>query len=173
MAADAETKAEAVAAARRGISHAEIAKVAGVRARTIGRWLTEANAAPAPKHMQALAPEREPIPPRTLPDDTLEMMRTMLADTIGQADAAKADGNHTVAQRSMASAAALVNTITRLEKNVADNADELRISRAEIDDAREMVRARLEALAERPILCTDCGKKLSISYGDPPKGKDT
>ncbi len=176
MAADAETKREAVDAARRGIPHAEIAKVAKVQPRTIGRWVTEADAAPAPKP----APDPDPDPdsePETpvpaLTGDTLDLMRGMLASTLAQSKAAERDGNYTAAQRAMAVATALTNTIARLEKNKADTADELRIPRSEIDEAREMVRARLMALAERPILCADCGKKLSISYGDPPKGKDT
>ncbi len=173
MAADKETKAEAVDAARRGIPHAEIAKVAGVQPRTIGRWLSEADAAPTPKPETAPDATPEPEPEPVLIGDTLDLMRGMLASTITQSRAAEKDGNHTAAQRAMANATALTNTIARLEKNKEDNADELRIPRAAIDDSRELVRARLMALAERPMLCADCGKKLSISYGDPPEGKGT
>ncbi len=170
MAADQETKDEAVAAARRGIPHAQIAKVARVQPRTIGRWLSEADAPPKPKPETAPASDPEPAP--ALVGDTLDQMRGMLANSLAQSKAAERDSNHTAAQRYMAIATGLTNTIARLEKNQADNADELRIPRAEIDEAREMVRTRLMALAERPMLCADCGKKLSISYGDPPKGNE-
>ncbi len=172
MAVDKETKAEAVSAARRGISHAQIAKVAGVQPRTIGRWLKEADAAPTPK-VETPALDSDPEPAPELTGDTLDQTRQMLARSLAQSKAAEKDGNHTAAQRYMAIATGLTNTIARLEKNQADNADELRISRVEIDDAREMVRTRLMALAERPMLCAGCGKKLSISYGDPPEGKGT
>ncbi len=171
MTVDRDTRAEAIAAARRGIPHTEIARVAGVQARTIGRWVAEVAKEPASTPQPARAPEPE-LPSSALPGGTLDTMRQMLADTIAQSKAAKADGNHTAAQRAMANATALANTIARLEKNMADNADELRISRAEIDEARATVRARLTALAERPILCADCGKELSLSYGDSPKGKN-
>jgi hypothetical protein len=67
--------------------------------------------------------------------------------------------------RASKAAAELMPVIARLEKGVAEDADVLRVSRAEITQAMAGVRGRVEAMCARPLLCADCGRKLSLMWG--------
>jgi hypothetical protein len=42
----------------------------------------------------------------------------------------------------------------------------LRVSKSEIDEAMAAVKARVAQLCERPLLCAECGRKLSVQWAD-------
>jgi predicted transcriptional regulator len=118
------------------------------------------------ERLQADAAAREAAPePEEEDADTLTTMRRMLQDTLKRAREAEAVGNFNTAQKSGRDAAALVNTITRLERLTAADADVLRISRTEIEERRKKVRERIRATLDRPLLCAECNRKLSVLWG--------
>jgi predicted transcriptional regulator len=125
------------------------------------------------ERLQHAAAERDANPePEEADADTLTTMRRMLQDTLKRAREAEAVGNFNTAQKSGRDAAALVNTITRLERLTAADADVLRISRVEIEERRKKVRERIRATLDRPLLCAECNRKLSVLWGTGKKNGD-
>jgi hypothetical protein len=161
---------EAVAAVKSGRSLRDVGEQFGVAPTTIMRWVKAAEPAPTiAERAEDIAPAPAEPPPED--EDTLDMVRRMQRDMRASAEAAKADGNHTAAQRFMRDAAGLVPVIARLEKVAADDSDVLRISRAEIEDVMSATRERVKTLLARPLLCAHCSRKLSIQYGTGGKPK--
>lgn len=141
----------------------EIAEVAGVSAMTISRWAKDRGVAaggvqPAP----APAPQGEPASEA----DLLDTLRRMLGQLLDDAKSSRAVGNMTAVTRSMRDAGNLSNTIARIEGRQADDADVLRISRSEIAEAMAAVTLRVQAIADRPLLCAHCSRALSVSFGE-------
>lgn len=124
-------------------------------AATVLEAMTALAAPPAPTHDEP-APDVPPEPT----GDTLADLRALYASLRKTAEAAAKVGNHGAAQRALRDAAALSNTITRLERSV--RADELavHVTQAEIEDARIAWRARVKALLEQPATCSECGARL-------------
>lgn len=115
---------------------------------------------PLPADLQAPAAEEEP---EEL--DTLASVRRMLRDTLKRAKDSEEVGNYGAAQRAGRDAGQLVTVIARLEKASTLDDDILRISRNEIADTMDRVRARVQAICARPLLCTACSRELSIEWG--------
>lgn len=163
---------EAVAAVRSGHTVVEVARNAHVSESTVRRWVKIDDAAKRKRRAKpepVAAPESPPetIPPPPLDVSSvgiLETMQRMLENNLRVAENAKDDGNHTVAQRALRDAANLSNQIMRHEKEQRDAGDDLRISRSEIDDARDRVRELIKTLASRPLLCAGCARELSIEW---------
>jgi hypothetical protein len=166
-------RAVAVDLVRRGVSLADAAEGADAHASTVMRWcraagVTPANATPPvpPPRVEAPAPV-EDDEPEDEGGDTLERTRRMQRQLERSARLAARDHNHTAAQRYMRDAANLSAVIARLEKIAAEDDGALHIPRAEIDQARDVVRERFAAIAARGDLrCADCARKLTISFGD-------
>ena len=187
-AADPDTVAAAVAAVRAGESLRDVGRRLGVSQTTVSRWAkAAASAAPAPadttpappagggallerlRGRAAAADDGADPPPDPFADidpaDSLGMLRRMRAESLRIAAQASAEGNHSAAQRAMRDAAGLAPVIAREERRHADDADTLHFSRDQIAAAQERMRARVAALASRPLLCADCGRELSIRLG--------
>lgn len=133
---------------------------------TVKRWVDEAKKRPPdePEPAPAPTPDPDPTPGPPAGANTLEMTRWMRDDLLRLAREARTAGNYTAAQGFASQAVKLSHVIPRLEKSEAVDGDSVRYSRAEIDDAMRTVRERWAALLARPLLCHDCGRKLSASF---------
>lgn len=132
---------------------------------TISRWARDKGVTAGSAPPVAAPPE----PARDEPAseaDLLDALRDMLRQLLDDAKASRAVGNMTAVARSMRDAGNLTNTIARIEGRQADDADVLRIPRSEIAEAMAGVTARLQAIADRPLLCAECSRKLSVSFGE-------
>jgi hypothetical protein len=181
---DPRVRDAAVELVRSGASLDDAAEAAGAHKASVRRWCTAAGVTPAGAIPEPFArreaardatddaPEVEDDPP---PEDrdTLEQVRRMVRDLEKLARRAAKDHNHRAAQQYLSNAAKLVPAIARLEGRALEDDGALHISRAEVDQARDVVRERLTAIAARGELrCADCARKLTISFGDD-HGKDT
>lgn len=171
-----ETVAAALAALATGRPLRDVAREFGVTATTVLRWRDAVvDEAPpivvVPAAIAALpaappAPALPELPPIPEGADTLERARAFLARVEVIAEHSLQVGNVKAAQSAMRDALKAINDIARYETQQAKRGDGLHISQEEIDESRETVRARFAALADRPLLCAHCGRKLAISWGE-------
>lgn len=176
-----------IEAASTGTSHAEIAEVAGVSESTVRTWLHKYGGGKGlrtdltPKVRRALSrridrAHAEGGPPPEEPDEqsTATDARGVAFDALAEArgalkalksivSEAKAVGNMTAAQRAVRDIGNLVNTIARIERTLGGDG-EIRVSREELETAREAVRARMAAVLSAPLLCAHCGRQLRIDW---------
>jgi transposase-like protein len=165
---DAATKARAVAALKSGRSLADVGREFEVNPMTVARWRDLAAVLPPPieKRVEKILAETQPEAPLEETFDSLAATRRMLRNAQELAAQAQREGNFTAAQRAMRDAAELMRLVARLEKIETADEDVLRISRAEIAQARESVFARLETLRARGLRCPQCDRELSIEWGN-------
>ncbi|HYQ00003.1 MAG TPA: helix-turn-helix domain-containing protein [Polyangiaceae bacterium] len=163
---DAE-RAEVHVLKRAGLSLREIAKRVGYSRPTITAVLKESDPAEfqAPAHMAPpAAPDQEvDAPPADAP--ALDQVRFLIAQARAGLTDALAVGDSALAQRQTRNAAALMSVLARLERTAADESDAVRISSAEAKQIRAQLFERLSAHLDRPILCTECNRKLSVRWG--------
>lgn len=107
---------------------------------------------------QAAEPERDE---RT----TLEQVKDLMQQSLRQSAEHSKIGRAADAQRFGRIAAVLVPVIARLERDAKTSEHTLHIPRHEITERRAKVRQRLRALVSRPLLCSACGRKLSVKWG--------
>ena len=109
-------------------------------------------------------PQPPPEPPAVGAADgnALEQARAMLLDARRLAEQAKADGNHSAAQRALRDATALATLVAREEKRLGGDAEVYPLSRAELERAYAEVVDRFKALGALPITCAECGAKLRM-----------
>lgn len=125
----------------------------------------------------ALAARREEPPPPPEPTldipeggsegATLDTLRNLLRITLKEV-AANRVKNPKLSQQLGRDAAAMANTIARLEKGVGDDADVIRISREEVDATSRKLRERIRVTCDRPLLCSKCSRELSLEWGQAP-----
>ncbi len=156
---------------------AQVAAKHGVSPASVKRWIdlarAEAERDDDPPAYKALVPTTDPPapppPPRkpTEKDDrtTLEQARSAWKRAQDLADSAEASGNFQAAQRAMRDAMSYMLIIARLEKEAAATGDDVRIPRAEVDGLRKRVLGQIAAACERPLLCAECSRRLSIDWG--------
>src|SRR5690606_1113331 len=152
----------------------EVARAAGVTPTTVQRWTRKYADAPPPaeptiaERAAALAANAPAADDHDAPEDdgdSLAQLKRMQREMQAMARQARQEGNYTAAQRAMRDAGALAPVIARLEKVAADESDVLRISRAEIDRTMVDLEARIKAMLDRPLMCAECSRKLSIAWG--------
>lgn len=184
---DPELVALVVQLAATGASHADLAATAGVAESTIRMWLrkygkgkglrTEAPAGAkrllARRAKAAEAPSSDE-PPAVVDGASLEATRATAIDALveargtlemlkGIAREAKACGNVTAAQRAARDIGNVITTIARIQRTLGGEG-EIRVSKAEIAEAREAVRARMAAVLSAPLLCAHCGRQMRIDW---------
>lgn len=140
--------------------------------RTIQGWVQRYGEAEEASPPALVAPPpvapAPPDPPEEVDDDdatTLDRMRRMLSDLRRDAAAARKRGNTKDAQRTLRDSVALSATIVRLERAQQADGGAVHASRAEIEAALQRHRDNVRQLCERPLLCADCGRALSIKWG--------
>lgn len=141
--------------------------------------LTEAADVPVPEGHAALVARlraaqhgRDPVPALNLPplpDDasSAEQMARAIKELQHEAAQARAVGNAKLAGQLLKTVASLMPGLARAEREARSvDGGEIRMTREEWALAEAGVRAKLDALASRPLLCAACSRELSILWGD-------
>jgi hypothetical protein len=171
---DPELVSETLALIAAGVSLREAGKVAGVTEGTIRVWIKKYKDAPPPSSPAPIgipshmAPPPPPPPVVAVSDDITKTVQAMLERTLERSRNAETAGNHTAAQREGRDAAALVTVLARVKAEGADDANSVRISKADVAKIAESVRERMAAICNRPLLCSECSRELSIRWGTGP-----
>lgn len=149
-----------------------------VTAMTLSRWLADPAAPKEPrgprraksaaKRPTPKAPPTEP-PPDDEPIDTLATMRLTLARTLREVEAQRMI-NPKLAQQLGRDAATYAAIVARLERDQVNDADELRFSRREIDQAIPALLEKMAGWVDRckaagGLLCARCSRELSVELG--------
>lgn len=167
--ADPDDVAKAAELRALGCSFREIGQTLGVTATTVKRWLDEPPPAPAntppaalPAHMAvALAP---PVVPLDM-SDPVAMIAQLIAEQHAAIAADRAAGNMRAVSSNMSTLERMTKTLKQLQAGAADDANTVRISRAEISKIEDSLRERVAAICNRPLLCAECSRKLSVQWG--------
>lgn len=115
---------------------------------------------------QAAEPHDEPeISDTPTLSETLDVMRSTLAYTLKEMRANRVS-NPVLAQKLGRDAAGFAAIVARLERGAADDDDILRVPMSEITEGDERDEARMRAMLMRPLLCSDCGAKLSVKWSE-------
>lgn len=159
-----------------GASHAQVGEVCGVSAGAIRGWIKRYNYVPnQPARAQGTitaapppSPDVEDESDEPEPEGLSPLEHTIALQRKFErlAKRSEAVGNMRAAGMAMRDAANLSNTIARLRKMEQLEADMLRISRADIDAAEDSLREKIHKYLDRPLLCAECGRKLSIKWAE-------
>ncbi len=128
----------------------------------------EAIGAPRPNPLAAEIEARKAATPPAPPvdtSDTLGTLRGLLESFMGEAHRSR-EGNPRLATTLAKSAADVLDQIRKIEARQAEDENCLRLSRDEIAKAHAAALERFKALCDRPLLCSDCGRKLAIAWGE-------
>jgi hypothetical protein len=119
---------------------------------------------PPPRPAPVRAPVSEPDPEVPLPArDTLDSLRRLLDKTVKLAEQAERDGNTTAAQRAYRDAVQAMNTLARLDREKSKDTDSIVLPKAEVERALTSVRERVQLLANVPLTCCECGRRLRLA----------
>ncbi len=138
---------------------------------TVGRETGKTPAAqtlPKPNPLAAEIEARKAATPPAPPvdtSDTLGTLRGLLESFMGEAHRSR-EGNPRLATTLAKSAADVLDQIRKIEARQAEDENCLRLSRDEIAKAHAAALERFKALCDRPLLCSDCGRKLAIAWGE-------
>lgn len=158
-----------------GRSLRDVGAELGVTGTTISRWVAaidaERNAAaqggartqeaPATADGDDLELEDADESADAAVDDVLGLVRRMLADTKRRITQAETAGNLKVAQAAGADATKQAILLARIERMQKADGSALRITKEEIAQAFESVEQKALAVIARPVLCSECGRRLS------------
>lgn len=159
---------------------AELARTIGATPDEVIEWLTPA---PAPvAHADLLAQVRasaeaatasavEPNESDDDNDDPIEFMKRAMRDFKKVAKDMKRAGDSSQAVSAMRAVADMSNNVMRIEerRREREGVDGIVLTQAQVDEARDEIRARIAGLAERPLLCAACNRELSIEFGETKK----
>lgn len=127
---------------------------------------------PAPKWSHDPAPEA-PAPEAPAPESPAPTATHALTEIRALVDGAKRDvaearaiGDVRTQQHATRTVATLMPVLARVEREAASRGDDIVFSRADIEQAEASLRARLEALAQRPLTCARCARELAIDAGE-------
>lgn len=168
---DPELVSETLALVAAGVSLAEAARTAGVSEGAVRQWIKKAKAkpsAPPPAGLPSIPDHMAPPPPAEAVEvghDMVAGVRAMMNRALLRSAAAEAAGNYTSAQRDSRDAAQMATVLARLTRSEAEDRDILRISRSEVASIEEQLRERIAAILSRPMLCAECSRALSVTFG--------
>ena len=150
---------------RAGTSNAEIGEILGVTEAAIRRWLKR----PAPSPSSAPPPAHMPPPAAVsvapLASDPIELVRQLICEQHAAIQADRQSGNMRGAASNAATLERLVKSLKQLEQANTADADVLKVSRADVARVREDLRGRVTAICNRPLLCSECARALSVRWG--------
>jgi predicted transcriptional regulator len=162
---------------RVGCSFREIGDTLGVTAPTVKRWLDEPEAAataqppsvptlPAPSlpaHMHT--PEAPPLVPVNT-DDPIALVKQLIREQHAQIHMDRAAGGRgTSISSAVATLEKLTKTLKQLEEADRKAGDGITISGSDVARIRDSLEARVTAICNRPLLCANCSRALSVHYG--------
>ena len=116
------------------------------------------------KAAEQAAPADDEPPPgeeESLLDFMNRQLRTMKADS----ETARIS-NPVLYQRLVRDIVTLSNNIGRYEGKMGADGDMLCVPMSEITEGDERDEARMKAMLTRPLLCSDCGAKLSVKWSE-------
>lgn len=119
---------------------------------------------PLTAEIEARKAATPPAPPVDT-SDTLGTLRGLLESFMGEAHRSR-EGNPRLATTLAKSAADVLDQIRKIEARQAEDENCLRLSRDDITKAHAAALERFKALCDRPLLCSDCGRKLAIAWGE-------
>lgn len=163
-----EQRAEVVRLARSGMSHRAIARRFGISAPTVAKYV----AAAPPVELHAAPPGDLAAAAIDPSASTVEIARALLRHASEGLTIAQANGDASLAQRCNRDAATATLLIARLERERRDEADVIRIPRAELEQAMESVREKAAAICARPMLCSACSRNLSATLAGRPESSE-
>lgn len=151
------------ALAGEGLSARAIARLVDSTHPTVAKVLASAPP-PVPAHAQPAPPGASTL---ALDAPAIDTVRELLMFARDQVNAANSQNNVELAQRHTRNAAALASVLARLEKVDAETngPDVVRIDRASIVGMRAELVGRIAAMRERPPLCSECSRELSVKWG--------
>ncbi len=98
--------------------------------------------------------------------DTLTVARDLMRRMLEAAANARKFKNSRDEQRALTEAGKCALLISQIEKRKEKDGDVIEISRKEFDQINAEIEGKLAAhIAERPLLCADCGRALAIKWG--------
>ena len=186
---DPEAKAFALDAVAAGRSLRDVADELGrlgveVSHMMVKRWVAASASAKAEAAAEAAAARparvvpklaellraRQAAPPEEQPEDDApwdyeasvqKMIRQAEAEAKSFSEASNARGAQTALRR----ASELIKLLGQAEKNKPRDPDVLQFSRSEIEAEWSRLEGVLSTLCSRPLLCSDCGRKLAVKFG--------
>jgi aryl-alcohol dehydrogenase-like predicted oxidoreductase len=169
---DTKDRRAAIAAVDSGTPRRDVAAKYGVSEMTIGRWVKERDRGGA----RTIADRAAALP--TIPDapdeapaddvdpsDTLGFLKQMVTDTQRRIRLSERQGNLAAAQKMGRDLGGLLNTVARVERLERSEEELIRITREQLVEAKASVLAKVHALADRPLHCAECARKLSVRWG--------
>lgn len=159
-----------------GASLREAAATLGVTAPTIKRWI-DAPAEPPPERPASAPPPPAELPAHMKPpevaplvavdpDDPIALVKQLIRE---QREAIYADRASGARGQSVSSGAAvlekLVKTLKQLEEGQRKESEGIVISAAEIARIETSLAERIRAVCNRPLLCAQCSRELSVFWG--------
>jgi AcrR family transcriptional regulator len=165
-----EYKAAVIEAHAKGATTREIAKAVGVSHMTVARWIKDADVKPTiaarAAKIEAAAADAPDVPADVvLPERAPEKLRVQIDHAWAMVEVAKRAGDYKSSAQFSKLAAELTNSLLRAERGEVEDADAIRISRREIDEKRAEIMATVKAICDRPLLCAQCSRQLSVDYG--------
>lgn len=94
--------------------------------------------------------------------DAMSVVKRAIKANKQLAEQALAEGNHTIAARVGRDLGMLIRDLRALEKTQRIDENVMHVSRAEIDAAYESVLEKARIVCDKPLLCAECGRRLSV-----------
>jgi transposase-like protein len=169
MAHTSKTRERAVELFARGVASTRISQELGVTTETVRRWKklwrerrldTQSGTVDRP----AKKPRKPPPKEEEIEDsgDTLEHAKQARARTLRLSREAEAEGDIATAQKLIKEGTSLSLLIARIEKERNSGNGGITVTADELMRAEESVRRQLEAVAQYPIMCAECGRKMRV-----------
>jgi DNA invertase Pin-like site-specific DNA recombinase len=168
---DTKDRRAAIAAVDSGTPRRDVATKYGVSEMTIGRWVKERDRGGARTIADRVAAMPEikvsidELPSDVDPSDTLGFLKQMVTDTQRRIRLSERQGNLAAAQKMGRDLGGLLNTVARVERLERSEEELIRITREQLVEAKASVLAKVHALADRPLHCAECARKLSVRWG--------
>ena len=182
--ADPQLVAQAIELVRIGCSYRDAGQTLGVTAPTVMRWVKEAESVPPPREPSApppAPPSAAPPPAVTLPahmapppavpfepvntTDPIELVRQLIREQHAAIQADRQSGNTRGAASNAATLERLVKSLKQMENAARGEGDGIRVSNAELARVRDSLAERVTAICNRPLLCAQCSRELSVFWG--------
>ncbi len=151
------------ALAKAGMSQRDIAKRTGWSRPTVAAILKEPDPASVPDHMAPAVIETD-APPSDAP--ALDQVRWLVSQARAGLESALSVGDRLSAARYTRDCGYLLNALQRLERTAAAEGNIVwHATKAEVAEIEESLRERISAILSRPLLCAECSRALSVSWG--------
>lgn len=151
---------------RAGCSLRQVAEEIGCSHVTVRKALAAQPEAVAPAPAEPPTPGAPITPGAPEPEESqLDFARRCARESNALAKEARAAGNFAAAQKASRDTAQYSAIIARLEKAANEAEGGHRWTNADLARAASLTTERVKKLCERPLLCSECSRALSIVWG--------